>query len=238
MLRSARGAGKLSLLPHLRSGLTRCPPLSRPDRSAAVHPFAYRGPVQQPGVQLARPLRQLQQRHLLPQPLQRVGGLGDRAACRGPPLPPAASARHPAQLRLQRLGRAHPQGEQDPAPLQRVREEQPPQARAAAPQPLHPTADGPPSPAAQTPPAALGQHEAGGHLGPAGPPTEASAQESVPAIGAGSGPRLELEETLAYFALFYWALPSFLFFSFLFEMFCIPELSFNKRLDEQAVKKQ
>lgn len=214
----AKQPGPLALFPpnaHLGSALTSCL-LSRPDRSAAVHPFAYRGPVHQPGLQLARALWQLQQRHLLPQPLQRVGGLGDGAPCRGAPLPPTASARHPAQLHLQQLGRADPQGEQDPAPLQRVREEQPPQARAAAPQPLHPTADGPPGPAAQTPPAAHGQHEAGGELGPSGPQTEASAQESVPAIGAGSGPRLELEETLAYFALLYWALPSFPFFFFFF----------------------
>lgn len=183
-----------------------------PDHSAAFHPFAYRVPVHQPGLQLPRPLRQLQQRHLLPQPLQRVGGLRDRAAWGGPPAPPAASTHHPAQLHFQQLGRAHPQGEQDPPTLQCVREEQPPQAGAAAPQPLHPPADGPPGPAAQTPPAAHWQHEAGGDLGPSRPQTEASAQESVPAIGAGSGPHLELEETLAYFALFYWALP----FSFAF----------------------
>lgn len=106
---------------HLCSGLTSCPSPSFPaDHRAAFHPLADRVPVHQPGLQLPRPLRQLQQRHLLPQPLQRVGGLGDRAARRGPPVPPARSARHPAQLHLQQLGRAHPQGEQDAAALQCV----------------------------------------------------------------------------------------------------------------------
>lgn len=116
------------------------------DHGAAFHTFTHRVPVHQPGLQLPCPLRQLQQRHLLPQSLQRVGSFGHRATCRWPPTPPAASTHHPAKLCLQQLRRAGPQREQDPAPLQCVREEQP-QAGPTAPQSLHPPTDGPPGPA-------------------------------------------------------------------------------------------
>uniref|UniRef100_A0A672J9T2 Dedicator of cytokinesis 4b n=1 Tax=Salarias fasciatus TaxID=181472 RepID=A0A672J9T2_SALFA len=47
-----------------------CPPVP-PRPPAALHPVAHRVPVHQPGLQLPRPVGQLQQRDLLPQPLQR-----------------------------------------------------------------------------------------------------------------------------------------------------------------------
>lgn len=174
---------------------------------AAVHAVAHRVPVCQLGVQLARPVRQLQQRHLLPEPLQRVGGFRHRAAVGRPPSVPPPPADSLAELHLQRFGRADPPGEQDPSPLQRVWEEQPPQARAAAPQPLHTAADRPPGSAAQTPPAPHGQHETGRNRWPASPQSQASAPEGVPAIGASSGALgWKHKHTLAYFALFYSAL--------------------------------
>lgn len=154
---------------------------------AAVHAVAHRVPVCQLGVQLARPVRQLQQRHLVSEPLQRVGGFRHRAALAGPPAVPSSPAGPLPKLHLQRLGRADPQGEQDPSSLQRVREEQPPQARAAASQPLHPAANRPAGSAAQTPPAAHWQHETGRNCWPASPQTQISAQEGVPTIGASSG---------------------------------------------------
>lgn len=200
-----------------------------PDHSATFHPFSYRVPVYQPGLQLPRPVWQLQQRHLLPQPLQRFGSFGHRATCGRPPAPPTASPYYLAKLCLQQLRWTDPQRKQDPAPLQRLREEQPPQACAAAPQSLHPTTDGSSSPATQAPPAAHRQHEAGRYLRPSSPQTEASAQEGVSAIGAGSGPSLELEEThwrILHFSTGH----SLVFFLFCDVRFGIPELHFNKRL--------
>lgn len=185
-----------------------CPPT---DRHATFHPFPHRVPVYQPGLQLARPVRQLQQRHLVSEPLQRVRSFGHRAARRRPPAPPAAAARAAAELHLQRLRRAHPPGEQDPTSLQRVREEQPAAARAAPAQPLHSAADGPAGPAAQTSPDPHGQHEAGRDRRPSGAKTETPAQEGVPAIGVCLGEIIIIKKnthphTLAYFALFYSAL--------------------------------
>lgn len=201
------------------------------DHSATVYPFAYWVPVYQPGLQFPRPLRQLQQRHLLPQPLQRLRGLGHRAACWRPPASPAGSPHHLAKLCVQQLRRTGPQRKQNPASLQRVREEQPPPTRAAAPQSVHPTTAGPPSVAPQASPAAHGQHEAGRNLRPSSPQTEAPAQEGVPAIGAGPGPALELEET-------HWRILHFStgrsFFFFFYDQFSIPELHFNSNTHQNV----